>query len=266
MFKKLNIRGASHHFLMPVLAILLVAGIGGFIMQRNSSAAVKVYTTANGKTCVQRTFAYRSKSTCVAYAQKMMGLKGSDVDGAFGPTTLGKLKTAARGATVLNSSSWKKLCDANRNTTVWRQAGCGGQGTDTYRSKPTGTATNSSYRWGYFNCYPKSKIYPSKPVWGCERKWVKKTDTIKTGTTYAIKSAQANVKKRHTQFQKDYKAWYSTKAYYDGNISDNAFGADCKNDANGTMITSAKRTVKVGVSNKTKGKTNTLVCKAKKAY
>ncbi len=38
--KKLSSRGVSHHFLLPVLAILMVAGIGGYIMQRNSSAAV----------------------------------------------------------------------------------------------------------------------------------------------------------------------------------------------------------------------------------
>lgn len=38
--KVLGARGASHHFLLPVLAVLMVAGIGGYIMQRNSSAAV----------------------------------------------------------------------------------------------------------------------------------------------------------------------------------------------------------------------------------
>lgn len=36
----LGTRGVSHHFLLPVLAILMVAGIGGYIMQRNSKAAV----------------------------------------------------------------------------------------------------------------------------------------------------------------------------------------------------------------------------------
>lgn len=34
-----NQKGFSHHFLMPVLAVLLVAGIGGYVMLRSSSAA-----------------------------------------------------------------------------------------------------------------------------------------------------------------------------------------------------------------------------------
>lgn len=48
MFKKLNIRGASHHILFPLLAILLVAGIGGYVMQRSSSAATKTGWTKLG--------------------------------------------------------------------------------------------------------------------------------------------------------------------------------------------------------------------------
>lgn len=42
LYKRLKIigtEGASHHFLLPVLAILIVAGIGGYVMQRSSSAA-----------------------------------------------------------------------------------------------------------------------------------------------------------------------------------------------------------------------------------
>jgi len=48
MFKKLNMRGVSHHILLPILAILFVAGIGGYVMQRSSSAATKTGWTKLG--------------------------------------------------------------------------------------------------------------------------------------------------------------------------------------------------------------------------
>lgn len=37
-----NQKGFSHHLLLPVIAILLVAGIGGYVMLRSSSAATRV--------------------------------------------------------------------------------------------------------------------------------------------------------------------------------------------------------------------------------
>lgn len=37
--KKTNQKGFSHHFILPALAILLVAGIGGYVMLRSSSAS-----------------------------------------------------------------------------------------------------------------------------------------------------------------------------------------------------------------------------------
>lgn len=212
--KGLNVRGASHHFLFPVLAVLLVAGIGGFVMQRSSSAATKVFITSNGKSCVQRSFMLNSRSACVGFAQSIMKIKS---DSVFGPNTRNKLKQVT-GSTALNSTSWKKLCNnaKSSNRTLWTKAGCGGQGTNTYLSKSSTTATNSGYRWGYFNCYPTSKVYPAKPVWACQRKWVKKSETINTATkakpVWAIKSAQTSVKRRHTQFSYDTNAYSYSKS------------------------------------------------------
>lgn len=273
MFKKLNIKGVSHHLLLPILAVLVVAGIGGYIMQRSSSAATKVFVTAGGKSCVQRTFAKGSSSTCVSYAQRMMGMTGKDVDGAFGSNTRQKLSNATGGGTVLNTGTWNTLCKKVKtsNKTLWTQAGCGGQGTNTYLSKPTASATNPDYRWGYFNCYPQTKIYPAKPVWGCQRKWVKKSDTVNTSPkgqakVWAIKSAQPNVIKRAIQFRKDYGAWYTTKAYYDGNISAASLKDDCSAHANGSLIAKSSRKIKVGNVNKATNTTGTQVCKAGKAY
>lgn len=48
MFKKLNMKGVSHHILLPILAVLVVAGIGGYVMQRSSSAATKTGWTSLG--------------------------------------------------------------------------------------------------------------------------------------------------------------------------------------------------------------------------
>lgn len=48
MQKKRNSRGISHHLLLPIMAVLLVAGIGGYIMQRGSSAAAKTGWTSLG--------------------------------------------------------------------------------------------------------------------------------------------------------------------------------------------------------------------------
>lgn len=275
-----KIFSATHIRNIKLFAVAMFAVLGiGLVAPLQAHA--NIYTTADGKTCKERTFSTGSQSVCVSYLIGLMNASGK-VSKAnqltpgvnFGPRTKAAVQEFQRDTNtkggddgIVGVNTWGKLCALGRsNVVVWTKAGCGGQATDTYRTKPTSTASSASYRWGYFNCYPTTKLYPNKPVWACERKWVPRSDTIKTDTTWAIKSAQDDVKKRHTQFQADYKAWYSTKAYYDGNISDDAFGADCKNNANGNMVTSSSRTVKVGSSNKTKGKTNTLVCKAQKAY
>lgn len=92
--KWLNVRGAGHHFLFPVIAVLIVAGIGGFVMQRSSSAAtVKKQCTgvifgryknnpANGGTFVK----YKP---CVKAIQAKVGSKQ---DGIYGDYTQKRVK------------------------------------------------------------------------------------------------------------------------------------------------------------------------------
>jgi len=46
--RKYNSKGISHHLLFPILAILIVAGVGGLVMQRSSSAASKTGWTKLG--------------------------------------------------------------------------------------------------------------------------------------------------------------------------------------------------------------------------
>ena len=95
MFKKLNMRGVSHHLLLPVLAILFVAGIGGYIMQRSSSAS------SITKSCTAITFGryknnpanggkYTKYKPCVRSIQSKVG---SGVDGIYGNSTQAHVKT-----------------------------------------------------------------------------------------------------------------------------------------------------------------------------
>lgn len=105
MFKKLNMRGVSHHFLLPILAVLIVAGIGGFIMQRSSSAmtdsaATSTTKTTKTKSCTAITFGrYKNNPAnggsklkykpCVKAIQKKVG---SGADGIYGNNTQAKVK------------------------------------------------------------------------------------------------------------------------------------------------------------------------------
>ena len=45
-----NNKGFSHHLLLPIIAVLVVASLGGYIMQRSSSAATKTGWTSLGET------------------------------------------------------------------------------------------------------------------------------------------------------------------------------------------------------------------------
>lgn len=124
--KGLNVRGASHHLLLPIIAVLIVAGIGGFIMQRNSSAAT---------VCRNATYYKGSRSECVRYAQYMLGVKA---DAAFGPGTQKKLKSVT-GQTALNKTAWNKLCGKNYSAFVTKQrnAACIGGAYVTKIGNPT---------------------------------------------------------------------------------------------------------------------------------
>lgn len=91
-----NARGFSHHFLLPILAVLLVAGIGSYVMVQNSSASTKTYTynvTRCKEIGVIRT---GSKGSCVRVLQKSLNNWGKTktlaVDGSFGGNTRDAVK------------------------------------------------------------------------------------------------------------------------------------------------------------------------------
>lgn len=106
----------SHHLLLPILAVLLVAGIGGYVMQRGSSAA--------SKTCVQRTFKSGSNGTCVKYIQTLANFKFSakipkhaklTVDGKFGSGTESGIKALqkfhkVKANGIVGKNTWGALC------------------------------------------------------------------------------------------------------------------------------------------------------------
>lgn len=221
---------SSRNIKLFALVMLAVIGISSIAPQK---ASANVYTTSNGKSCKQRTFSAGSQSVCVSYIISLINASGkvSKADQLtpgvnFGPKTKAVVKqyqsqwaSSPDGIVSANAKTWAMLCSQGKsNGTVWTKAGCGGQDTATYRSKPTGSAANNGYRWGYFNCYPTSKMYPAKPVWACESKWVDKKETINTNTSakpiWAIKSAQTNVKQRYNQFQLDMTAYNISKAYH----------------------------------------------------
>lgn len=114
--KGLNVRGASHHLLLPIIAVLIVAGIGGFIMQRNSSALVKP--------CSERVFRQGSSSVCTKYVLTIIKRSGKSATAKtltpgsnFGPKTKKAVQEYQRksGLTadgVIGPKTWGKLCTA----------------------------------------------------------------------------------------------------------------------------------------------------------
>jgi len=69
--RKLNGAGFAHHFLLPVLAVLVVGGIGAYILKVSSAATASSYYTS---TCINTTFgAPNSKfNQCVQDAQILL--------------------------------------------------------------------------------------------------------------------------------------------------------------------------------------------------
>lgn len=137
MFKKLNVRGVSHHLLLPVLAVLVVASIGGFIMQRSSSAAtVYTYTNAQGKTCYGRTLSKGITSVCVGYALKAIKTKVTSAPSVtagngvtFGPAVAKAVTTYnkknGRTSSSITSKTWANIC-TNSTITYMIKIGCPG--------------------------------------------------------------------------------------------------------------------------------------------
>ena len=97
MFKKVNTRGMSHHLLLPVLAVFLVAAIGGLVMTRNSSAATFDTNCSKTKVIPYKASKPYTKGECVRNVQKKLIDLGylpkknaagkTNADGIYGPAT-----------------------------------------------------------------------------------------------------------------------------------------------------------------------------------
>ncbi len=113
---KLNKKGVSHHFLLPVLVVFMVAGIGGYVMLKASSAATL---------CRSRSFGYMARSECVRYAQRMVG---ADADAVLGKNTQARLKAKTGYTSLTPSTGWKALCSSKFSNSASKKAACDGKG------------------------------------------------------------------------------------------------------------------------------------------
>ncbi len=215
MFRMLNIRGAGHHFLLPVLAILVVAGIGGFIMQRGSSAAA---------ICKNNTYSQGARSECVRYAQKILQIKA---DAAYGPNTQKVIK-AKTGQNSLNSTAWRKICAIGSKKSASPTA------FSAYKTACLGIAAkNPSAQYKATSCKLFRNVYPKSPSIGC-------TTVRLTKSAAAARNADTKVKR--AKYSKDLKAFRISKSYNkQGSSIDNYSRTQFKKDCAaipGTLIKS----------------------------
>lgn len=177
MFTKLNMKGVSHHFLLPIMAVLVIAGIGGYVMQRSSSA-----NTYSGS-CVKRTFSVGSKSECVRDIQKIYGITA---DAVYGNQTKNAVGTSTIKA---NSATWKKICDKGYKKYLARKA----TATAGYRHACLGQAQSTkSTQYKATGYFVRNYTYPSYP------------ETGKSVKYYASKSQVAAWEKQGTKNRKTY--------------------------------------------------------------
>lgn len=154
--KILNSRGVSHHFLLPVLAVLVVAGIGGYIMQRSSSAA----TTTEA--CNKITFGryrnnpvytkYKKYKPCVQAIQRKVG---ANADGIYGNYTQSRVKIWQKNHNMSNA-------DGVVGSATWAKMGL----KTTYTNTPTTTTTKAkeTVPATYQNLYYCEYMYGKWPV------------------------------------------------------------------------------------------------------
>ncbi len=129
--QQLNSKGVSHHLLLPVAAVLVVVGIGGYIMQRSSSAATN-------KPCVSQTFSTKTRNNHVCNKYIGQILKPTYFSGTPSnryTVTLSKAvkkyqakaKISAKTSGIVNAATWKKMCAdlaASSRTTLYGQVEC----------------------------------------------------------------------------------------------------------------------------------------------
>jgi len=108
--RKLNTHGFAHHFILPVLAVIAVAGIGAVVISTHAATAASYY---NG-VCTSTTLKSGSTGTCVNYAQALLnGLEHQEV--ATGHSYRAATKA---GSGVFQSGSYFYLVMQNTYTTA----------------------------------------------------------------------------------------------------------------------------------------------------
>ncbi len=148
-YKKLYSRGFSHHFLLPVLAVIVVGAIGVYTMSMSSAAT---------SGCKESVLATGSKGTCVKNAERMLNAThgtGSDVKVDTKYTSLTAKKTARfqkkQKLAVdgkIGQQTWDKLCQlsySGRAATAKRKA-CSAttKATPPIKTTPTTTASTTA--------------------------------------------------------------------------------------------------------------------------
>lgn len=241
MFKKLNIRGVSHHFLLPVLAVLVVAGIGGYVMQRSSSAAVAA--------CSQRIFRKGSSSVCTKYALTIIKRSGKSPTAKnltpgsnFGPKTYTAIyeyqgKSGLHKDGVIGTNTWRKLCVA-ATTSERNNIGCSvvgkkpaatatGNSKNSSTVKPTPALSKSTTTYSYTSCKAYKRTAFPDPVY-------KPTCSTKTTTSKPVAN---DMNAQAQEYQKQYR---SDLAFFDFTLEDrsntaqgkphgyNSFDDECK--------------------------------------
>lgn len=110
--KKQRSRGFSHHFLLPVLAVIAVGILGVYTLSFSDAA-----TTG----CTDKILQKGSKNSCVKYAERMLNATsstGSDVhvDSKYTSSTVKKTKRFQKKQNIevngiVGTETWVKLCE-----------------------------------------------------------------------------------------------------------------------------------------------------------
>jgi uncharacterized protein (UPF0333 family) len=174
MFKKLNMKGVSHHFLLPVLAVLVIAGIGGYVMQRSSSAA----TTTEA--CNKITFGryrnnpvytkYKKYKPCVQAIQRKVG---ANADGIYGNYTQSRVKIWQKNHNMSNA-------DGVVGSATWAKMGL----KTTYTNTPT-----TAQKTAAATAADKKDCQSQSGTWNSSTNKCKYASTKKSASAYSTKSS-----------------------------------------------------------------------------
>jgi peptidoglycan hydrolase-like protein with peptidoglycan-binding domain len=126
--KNTNARGWSHHLILPVLAIMLVASIGTYLVTKSSAysymSGVTPYSCKQDPTPTLKPNSSKNNKNCVRALQYMLnrwiaykkpaGIKKLSIDGIYGSKTYTavvafqkKYKITANG--TVGSKTWSKF-------------------------------------------------------------------------------------------------------------------------------------------------------------